>query len=149
MTYDEYKATTKNLTAKVDVLSSALKSDFPTALTDETIRLSNEYSIRSGEFNKAYQALQNFNRNISKDFKRQHAQEKRLNANEKAVLNYIIENGDEWCDGPTLHPADIFIDMSKHQIAGYISDLWKKGQLMHSEMPNGCISWSAKTWITV
>lgn len=149
MTYDKYKATAKNLTAKVDALSSALKSDFPTALTDETIRLSNEYGIRSGEFNKAYQALQNFNRNASKDFKRQHAQEKRLNANEKAVLNYIIENGDEWCDGPTLHPSDIFIDMSKHQIAGYISDLWKKGQLMHSEMPNGCISWSAKTWKTV
>lgn len=149
MNYDEYKATANKHTAKVDALSAALKLDFPTALTDETIRLSNEYGIRSGEFHRAFKELRDFKKTASKDFKRQHALEKRLNANEKKVLNYIIENGDEWCGGPTLHPSDIFIDMSKHQIAGYISDLWKKGHLMHSEMPNGCISWSAKTWDTV
>ncbi len=77
MTYQEYKVTADKLTEKVDSLSMALKSDFPTVLADETIRLSNEYGIRAAEFDKAFQALRIFKRNANKNFKRQHAKEKR------------------------------------------------------------------------
>jgi len=87
MTYQEYKVRADKLTEKVDTLSNELKADFPTALTDETIRLSNEYGIRSGEFNKVFQELRNLNSSASDKFKRQRSQERRLERMNKRALN--------------------------------------------------------------
>lgn len=64
-----------------------------------------------------------------------------LNENETKVYN-CIDSSDDYCGRPSTCAANIYVDgLSRKQISGYVSSLYKKRVIIEVEFPNNIMGW--------
>ena len=79
--YGDWKQASDDINSEVDKLSDILQK-FPSGsmgLTPDEVRNSKEYKSAKKNFDNAFKKLQDFNKNSSKEFKRQKSKEHRAN----------------------------------------------------------------------